>query len=54
MYLLLAGVVVDGIILPLGARVMFPPFLSNWDELGPIGVALALLRGAGPLARVGS
>ena len=50
MYLLLAGlagVVIDGIILPLGARVAFPPLLSGWDEFGPIGVAMALLTWCG-------
>jgi hypothetical protein len=46
MYLVLAGlagVVIDGTILPLAARIFFPPLLSGWDEFGPIGVAMALL-----------
>ena len=52
MYLLLAGlagVVIDGIILPLGARIVFPPLLSSWDELGPMGVAMALLTWCGAI-----
>jgi hypothetical protein len=50
MYLLLAGlagVVIDGVLLPLGARLAFPPLLSGWDEFGPIGVAMALLTWCG-------
>lgn len=39
----LAGVVIDGTIIPLSARIAFPPLLSGWDELGPIGVAMALI-----------
>ena len=45
----LAGVVIDGTILPLGARILFPPLLSDWDELGPIGVAMALLTWCGAI-----
>jgi hypothetical protein len=45
----LAGVVIDGVILPLGARIVFPPLLSSWDELGPIGVAMALLTWCGAI-----
>jgi hypothetical protein len=43
----LAGVVIDGTILPLAARILFPPLLSGWDEFGPIGVAMALLTWCG-------
>jgi hypothetical protein len=43
----LAGVVIDGTILPLAARIFFPPLLSGWDEFGPIGVAMALLTWCG-------
>lgn len=43
----LAGVVIDGIILPVGSRVFFPPILEGWDELGPIGVAMAILTWCG-------
>jgi hypothetical protein len=50
MYLVLAGlagVVIDGTIIPLAARMFFPPLLSGWDEFGPIGVAMALLTWCG-------
>ena len=43
----LAGVLIDGIVLPLGSRWLFPPILSGWEELGPIGVAMALLTWCG-------
>ncbi len=43
----LAGVLIDGIVLPLGSRWLFPPVLSGWEELGPIGVAMALLTWCG-------
>ena len=43
----LAGVVIDGTILPLAARIFFPQLLSGWDEFGPIGVAMALLTWCG-------
>jgi hypothetical protein len=39
----LAGVVIDGTILPLAARILFPQLLSGWDGFGPIGVAMALI-----------
>jgi hypothetical protein len=39
----LAGVVIDGTILPLAARILFPQLLSGWDGFGPIGVAMALM-----------
>jgi len=40
-------VAIDGTILPLAARMFFPPLLSGWDEFGPIGVAMALLTWCG-------
>jgi hypothetical protein len=43
----LAGVVIDGIVLPLGSRLFFPSILDGWDELGPIGVAMAILTWCG-------
>jgi hypothetical protein len=43
----LAGVVIDGIVLPLGSRLFFPPILAGWQELGPIGVAMAILTWCG-------
>lgn len=42
-----AGVVIDGVAIPLAARVFFPPLLDGWDEFGPIGVAMALLTWCG-------
>ena len=39
----LAGVAIDGTILPLAARILFPQLLSGWDGFGPIGVAMALI-----------
>ncbi|MDR3660241.1 MAG: hypothetical protein P4L86_07550 [Mycobacterium sp.] len=43
----LAGVVIDGTILPLAARMVFPPLLRGWDDFGPIGVAMAVLTWCG-------
>jgi hypothetical protein len=43
----LAGVVIDGTILPLAARILFPPLLRGWTGLGPIGVAMALMTWCG-------
>jgi hypothetical protein len=45
----LAGVVIDGTILPLAARIFFPRLLSGWNGLGPIGVAMALMTWCGLL-----
>lgn len=38
---------IDGIVLPLGSRWLCPPVLSGWEELRPIGVAMALLTWCG-------
>jgi hypothetical protein len=43
----LAGVMIDGTILPLAARILFPPLLRGWNGLGPIGVAMALMTWCG-------
>jgi hypothetical protein len=43
----LAGVVIDGVIIPLSSRVFFPLVLDGWSELGPIGIAMALLTWCG-------
>ena len=43
----LAGVVIDGTILPLAARIVFPPLLNGWSGFGPIGVAMALMTWCG-------
>ncbi len=37
-----AGVVIDGVAIPLAARMFFPSLLHDWDDFGPIGVAMAL------------
>jgi len=38
-----AGVVIDGLAIPLSARLIFPLVLDGWDGFGPIGVTMALL-----------
>lgn len=43
----LAGVVIDGVIIPLSGRLFFPAVLDGWVELGPIGIAMALLTWCG-------
>jgi hypothetical protein len=43
----LAGVVIDGAIIPLAARVVFPALLRGWDGFGPIGVAMTLMTWCG-------
>lgn len=39
----LAGVVIDGIVIPLGGRLLYPPVIDAWTDFGPIGVAMALV-----------
>lgn len=39
----LAGVVIDGVIIPLGGRLLYPPVIDAWTEFGPIGIAMALI-----------
>jgi hypothetical protein len=43
----LAGVVIDGTVIPLAARILFPPLLNGWSGFGPIGVAMALMTWCG-------
>lgn len=43
----LAGVVIDGTLIPLAARVIFPPLLHGWEGFGPIGVSMTLLMWCG-------
>jgi len=43
----LAGVVIDGITIPLAGRLFFPSLLDGWSDFGPIGVAMALLTWSG-------
>jgi len=40
-------VVIDATIIPLAARVIFPPLLRGWDGFGPIGVAMTLMTWCG-------
>lgn len=39
----LAGVVIDGILIPVLGRIAFPMVIDSWTEFGPIGVAMALI-----------
>lgn len=43
----LAGVVIDGICIPMTGRLVFPSLLEGWNGFGPIGVAMALLTWCG-------
>ena len=43
----LAGLLIEGIILPGAARVVFPALLSGWTGFGPIGVAMTLMTWCG-------
>ena len=45
----LAGVVIDGIIIPVAGRIVFPAVIDGWSEFGPIGVAMALMTWCGVL-----
>jgi hypothetical protein len=45
----LAGVLIDGVILALGTRIVFPALLSGWTLFGPIGVAMAVMSWCGVL-----
>lgn len=43
----LAGVVIDGVTIPMVGRLIFPSLLDGWNGFGPIGVAMALLTWCG-------
>ena len=43
----LAGLLIEGIILPGTARLAFPALLSGWTGFGPIGVAMTLMTWCG-------
>ena len=43
----LAGAAVQGVLLPVGLRLVFPPMLSGWIGFGPIGVAMAIITWCG-------
>ncbi len=45
----IAGVVIDGIIIPVAGRLIFPAVIDAWTEFGPIGVAMALMTWCGVL-----
>lgn len=45
----LAGVVIDGIIVPVIGRVIFPGVIDAWTSFGPIGVAMAIMTWCGLL-----
>jgi hypothetical protein len=51
-YLIVAGgvgVAIDGIILPVAARIVFPILLEGWTGFGPMGVAMTFMTWAGVL-----
>ncbi len=43
----LAGVVIDGLILPFAARLVIPSLLQGWTGFGPIGVAMTIMTWCG-------
>jgi hypothetical protein len=43
----LAGMVIDGLILGFGLRLVFPSMLAGWTVFGPIGVAMATMTWCG-------
>lgn len=45
----LAGLVIDGVIIALATRLVFPSLLTGWTIFGPIGVAMALMTWCGVL-----
>ena len=45
----LAGVLIDGIIIPVAGRIIFPGVIDAWTNFGPIGVAMAIMTWCGVL-----
>ncbi|HEV7185193.1 MAG TPA: hypothetical protein VGN33_11905 [Leifsonia sp.] len=45
----LAGLVIDGVLVALGNRIVFPNLLSGWTTFGPIGIAMAVMTWCGVL-----
>ena len=45
----LAGVVIDGVIVPVAGRLIFPRVIDAWANFGPIGVAMAIMTWCGVL-----
>jgi len=42
-----AGAAIEGLILPIAARIAFPLILDGWNGFGPIGVAMTLMTWCG-------
>ena len=45
----LAGVLIDGIAIPIAGRIIFPGVIDAWTNFGPIGVAMAIMTWCGVL-----
>jgi hypothetical protein len=45
-----AGVVIDGIVIAAGGRVVYPILLEGWTGFGPMGVAMTLMTWCGVAA----
>jgi hypothetical protein len=43
----LAGLVIEGVVLSVALRLLFPPMLAGWTGFGPIGVAMAIMTWCG-------
>jgi hypothetical protein len=43
----LAGVIIEGVIMRIAVRIVFPMLLSGWAQFGPIGVSMTLMTWAG-------
>ena len=43
----LAGAIIDGLILGIAIRIVFPILLDGWKQFGPIGVSMTLMTWAG-------
>lgn len=46
----LAGALIDGLLIPVAALLVFPPLLEGFLAFGPMGVAMALLTWCGAIA----
>jgi hypothetical protein len=43
----LAGVIIDGVIVALAGRIVFPMLLDGWTQFGPIGVSMTIMTWVG-------
>ena len=43
----LVGVLVDGVIMGVAVRIVFPVLLDGWEQFGPIGVSMTLMTWSG-------